>query len=78
MADEAVDRSNKEQMSLVLRYVDKIEQIKEEFVNFIECDDSISREAIARKVTENIAELKLEMSNCRGQGYDGAGDMAGK
>ena len=78
LADEAVDRSNKEQMSLVLRYVDKIGQIKEEFVKFIECDDGISGEAMARKVATNIAELKLEMSDCRGQGYDGAGNMAGK
>ena len=47
-------------------------------LNLLSVDDGISGEAIARKITANIAERKLEMSNCRGQGYDGAGNMAGK
>ena len=38
----------------------------------------MSGEAIARKVTVSTAELKLEMSNCRGRSYNKAGNMAGK
>ena len=42
LADEAADCSNKEQMSLVLRYVDKKNNIREYFVQFIHCDEGLS------------------------------------
>ena len=38
LADEVTDCSNKEQMPLVLRYVDKEGEIQERFIKFIHCD----------------------------------------
>ena len=79
LADEVADCSNKEQMPLVLRYVDPEGEIQERFVKFIHCDTGTSGKALATKIVNCITnELKLDVQNCRGQCYDGAGNMAGK
>ncbi|CAB4023164.1 Hypothetical predicted protein, partial [Paramuricea clavata] len=70
---EAADISIKEQLSLVLRFVDSSQQIREEFVGFYHCEDGTSGVAL-----KEMADLGLPMANCRGQSYDGAGNMAGK
>ena len=46
LADEGTDSSNKEQLPLVLRYVDpdKLEA-REDFVAFLECDEGTSGRA---------------------------------
>lgn len=41
LADEAQDVSNKEQMALVLRYIDKSGDIKENFLKFIHCKEGV-------------------------------------
>ena len=77
LADEASDISNKEQLSLVLRFVDKFSLIREEFLGFLHCL-STSGEALAKLISDHIKELDLDIANCRGQGYDGAGNMSGE
>ena len=43
IADEVTDSSNKEQLSLVLRYASpEDKQIREDFVSFVECDCGIT------------------------------------
>ena len=42
LADEVTDCPTKEQMSLVLCYVDRKREIQEKFVTFIHCDSGIS------------------------------------
>lgn len=76
-ADEAVECSNKEQMPFVIRFVDSSDNIKEEFLDFILCDQGITGEAIARKLTQELDVLSLSVKNVRVQCYDGAGNMAG-
>jgi hypothetical protein len=78
LADEAADISNKEQLSLVLRFVDSSQQIREEFVGFYHCEDGTSGVALKEMILKVVADLGLSMANCRGQSYDGAGNMAGK
>ena len=79
LADEVRDCSNKEQMPLIIRFVDQKGEIQERFIKFIHCDTGLSGKALMEKVVHCITqELKLEMKNCRGQCYDGAGNMAGK
>ena len=46
LADEVADISNAEQLSLVLRFVDENNIIKEEFVDFLPCLDGTSGQAI--------------------------------
>ena len=77
-ADEAIDLSNKEQLPLVLRYVDTQGQAREEFIELILCDTGTSGRAIADKILDTLHKLSLDPQNLRGQAYDGAGNMAGK
>ena len=77
-ADEATDVSSKDQMPLVLRFVNKEGNIREDFIMFILCENGVSGEAIADSIVSEIRNLSLDMNNCCGQGYGGAGNMAGK
>ncbi len=77
LADEATDVSNKEQLPLVLRYVDQSREIREVFVGFYECRGGVTGEAISTLILSAIQDLGLDMAFCRGQCYDGAGNMAG-
>ena len=78
-ADEATDCANIEQMSLVVRFVDKTFSIREEFLGFVPCKLGLSGEAVAQTILNTLHELDLPIDDCRGQGgYDGAGNMAGK
>ena len=78
LADEAQDVSNMEQMPLVLRYVDSPGVIREDFTKFVHCKSGISGAAISDSIKSEIRSLGLTLDNCRGQGYDGVGDMAGR
>lgn len=79
IADEVTDCSNKEQLSLVLRYVSPDDhQIREDLVDFIECDAGTSGRALAEKITTFFVAHGLNGANLRGQAYDGAGNMSRK
>ena len=71
-ADEAADCSNKEQLPIVLRFVDMSNTVREEFVDFA------TGAAIAEKILEALRGYGLDLNCLRGQSYDGAGNMAGK
>ena len=77
LADEVMDSANKEQMALVLRYVDADFNIQENFVKFIHLKSGLSGEQLSKNILDAIADLGLDIQDCRGQGYDGAGAMAG-
>ena len=71
LADEVRDDcSNIEQMSFVMRYVDKSCQIREEFIQFLECESGTSAQELYLKIVNVIRNLGLEISNLREQGYD--------
>ena len=78
IADEVTDVSNKEQLSLSVRYVDvdKLE-VREDLLGFFECDSGITGLALAEQITSTLQGFGLDLSNLRGQAYDGAGNMAG-
>ena len=77
-ADEAADSSSKEQLPLVVRFVDDTCTIREEFLEFIVCDEGVSGVALSKKILETVCGYGLDPSYIRWQGYDGAGNMAGK
>jgi len=64
-------------MSLVLRYVDSGNNIVEDLVKFIHNNNGLDGESLSINILDNIASFGLDISNCRGQGYDGAGAVAG-
>ena len=79
IADEAADSSNKEQMSLVLRFVDSAGNVREDFVRFLHCEQGLSGKDLSEVILTCLAnDLKLDVKDCRGQGYDGAGAVAGR
>ena len=80
IADECRDCYNKEQMSLVIRFVDTCNTIiQETFLGFFECEFDTSGAQLAELIDHTCNKaMKLDMARCRGQGYDGAGNMAGK
>ena len=63
---------------MVVRFVDKTHCIREQFLGFVPCARGLSGEVIANTVTEFLRDQGLPIEDCRGQGYDGAGNMAGK
>ena len=69
-ADEAADCSNKEQMPLVVRFVDQEDNIREEFIDFVLCDEGTTGTAIADKIILKLAEYRLDIANLRGQCYE--------
>jgi len=77
IADEARDCANKEQMPVIVRYVDKYASICEAFLMFVECTQGTSGRNLATTIEEACKSVNLDIGKLRGQGYDGAANMAG-
>lgn len=78
ICDEACDTSTKEQMSLVIRFVDQNYNLREDFVSFVHCSEGLSGLSLSNVILKTLNKLGLKLENCRGQCYDGAGNVAGK
>ncbi|XP_065658916.1 52 kDa repressor of the inhibitor of the protein kinase-like [Hydra vulgaris] len=77
IADEASDSNNKEQLSLVIRFVDSKFNIREEFISFLHCTNGVTGQGLISVLLKSISDFLLDIMNCRGQSYDGAGTMSG-
>ena len=77
LCDKASDSSNKEQMALVLCFVDEENNIREDFIRFIHCKDGLTGEKLAKVIIIIIDNLSFDIKYCRGQRYDGAAAVAG-
>ena len=64
LCDEVTDNANLEQLSLVLRFVDKDYQICEEFLDF-QSTDRISRQVISGLILGKL-QWGLKIEDCRG------------
>ena len=76
LADEAADCGNKEQMPIVLRYVDSNKEINESFIKYVHCKEGMTGLELSANIENTLKELGLSLENCRGQGYDGASAMS--
>ncbi|XP_076932771.1 uncharacterized protein LOC143598446 [Bidens hawaiensis] len=77
LADESSDVYQKEQMTIVLRYVDKHGVVKESLIVVAHINNTSSakhKEAIVFL----LSNYQLSIDQVRGQGYDGASNMRGK
>lgn len=54
LADEAADCGNKEQMPVVLRYVDSNQEISERFVKYVDCQEGVTGLALANNVEATV------------------------
>ena len=64
-------------MSLVLRSVDKNFDVLVEFLSFLHCKSGLSGKELSETLLGAISELKLDINDCRGQGYDGVTAVSG-
>ena len=77
LADETTDYSLKEQIGLIFRFVDKSSTIREEFVSILECSYGLSGQSLFKTIKEFLDSNGIDISDCRGQSYDGAGKNQG-
>ena len=61
-----------------MRFVDSNNNMREQFLKYIHCDDCVTGKYLFEAMTNTLSEFGLDLMNCRGQGYDGIGGMAGK
>jgi hypothetical protein len=77
MLDEARDESKKEQMAIVLRFVNKEGYIKERFLDIIHVSDTTAL-TLKDSICDVLSDNNLSVQDIRGQGYDGASNMRGE
>ncbi|XP_057431672.1 uncharacterized protein LOC130724460 [Lotus japonicus] len=77
IVDEACDESKKEQMALVLRFVDRNGFIQERFFYIVHVKDTTSL-TLKEELCAILSLHNLNVTNIRGQGYDGASNMRGE
>ncbi|XP_016498890.2 uncharacterized protein LOC107817546 [Nicotiana tabacum] len=77
LVDESKDISHKEQMALVLCYVDKNGEVVERFVGLVHVSDT-SACSLKETIYSLLSDHSLSPSQIRGQGYDGASNMRGE
>ena len=76
MIDETTDLSNKEQLTMILRWIDEDFTVSEEFVGL----HSLTRadaESIVTVIKDAFLRFELPFAKLRGQCYDGCSTMAG-
>ena len=76
IADCTADISRKEQLALAIRYVTKDGDMREDLVGLL-VPNATTGVALAGDITNGLTNLGLSLCNCRGQAYDGCGNMSG-
>ncbi|KAJ1269938.1 hypothetical protein BS78_06G016400 [Paspalum vaginatum] len=77
IVDESRDESRREQMALVVRFVDQEGFIRERFLDIVHVHDTTSA-TLKQELCKVLAGHKLDVQNIWGQGYDGASNMRGE
>ena len=76
ICDKNTDISNKEQLTICIRWVDKELEAHEDFLGFYNVLD-IGAETIVSAIKDVVLKLQLSLVNCRGQCYDRTSNMMG-
>ncbi|XP_050255247.1 uncharacterized protein LOC126701170 [Quercus robur] len=77
LVDETRDESKREQMAIILRFVDKECFIKERFFHVVHVRDTTAL-TLKNEICVVLSRYNLHIENIRGQGYDGASNMRGE
>ncbi|XP_048501318.1 uncharacterized protein LOC125497702 [Beta vulgaris subsp. vulgaris] len=75
--DESRDVSKREQMAIVIRFVNKDGIVQERFLDLVHVKDTSSR-TLKDEITTVLFNHELNIKDLRGQGYDGASNMRGE
>ena len=76
MVDEITDCSNKEQVVLLIRWVNKQLIVHEEFIGLYSVP-AIDADTLTTVIKDSLLRLNLSLNKIRGQCYDGASSMSG-
>ncbi|KAK1390859.1 Repressor of the inhibitor of the protein kinase-like protein [Heracleum sosnowskyi] len=74
IVDESRDISKREQMAIVVRFVDKSGFVRERFLDLVHVKDTTSL-TLKTEICAILSHHNLNVQNIRGQGYDGASNM---
>ncbi|CAN1314716.1 Zinc finger MYM-type protein 1 [Linum perenne] len=77
LVDEAQDASGREQMALIVRFVNSAGILTERFFA-IKGVSETSSETLKQVICDVLSQYNLQVEKLRGQGYDGASNMSGK
>ncbi|KAG7943691.1 hypothetical protein I3843_15G055900, partial [Carya illinoinensis] len=77
VVDEARDESKREQMAIILRFVDVDGFIQERFFDLVHVKDT-SALTLKNEISAVFSRHCFDIQNIRGQGYDGASNMRGE
>ncbi|XP_071709248.1 uncharacterized protein [Rutidosis leptorrhynchoides] len=77
IVDESRDESKKEQMAIVVRFVDRDGHVKERFLDLVHVKDTTAL-TLKNEILSSLSFHKLDFQDIRGQGYDGASNMRGE
>nr|XP_009802213.1 PREDICTED: zinc finger MYM-type protein 1-like [Nicotiana sylvestris] len=77
LVDESKNILHKEQMTLVLRYVNKEGEVIERFVGIVHVNNT-SSQSLKKEIDSFLSYHSLSPSQIRGKGYDGASNMQGE
>ncbi|CAN1294723.1 Zinc finger MYM-type protein 1 [Linum perenne] len=75
--DESVDQAGREQMSIILRFVNSRGILTERFFALKSVPDT-SADTLKQVVCGVLSKYNLQIEKMRGQGYDGASNMSGQ
>ncbi|XP_022860424.1 zinc finger MYM-type protein 1-like, partial [Olea europaea var. sylvestris] len=76
LVDEARDESSREQMAIILRFVNSNGILTERFFAIKSVSDTTSLN-LKNQISDVLVRFNLQVQNMRGQGYDGANNMRG-
>lgn len=77
IADEATDAATMEQMAICVRYYDtNTSKVREDFLGFSHAK-ATTGEVLADAYLDKLREYNVDITQMRGQGYDGAANMTG-
>ncbi|XP_075674824.1 uncharacterized protein LOC142644019 [Castanea sativa] len=77
LVNEARDEPKREQITIILKFVDKNGFIKERFFHVVHVRD-ITVLTLKNEICAVLSRYNLYIENIRGQGYDGASNMRGE
>ncbi|KAG7968740.1 hypothetical protein I3843_08G170200 [Carya illinoinensis] len=77
LVDEARDESKREQMAIILRFIDKDGFIIERFFHIVHVKDTMAL-TLKNEICVLLSRYDLQIENIRGQGYDGGSNMHGE
>ncbi|XP_016581680.1 uncharacterized protein LOC107879069 [Capsicum annuum] len=77
LVDESFDVSRKEQMAIVLRYIDRMGFVMERLIDIVHVQDT-SALSLKRAIVNLLAQHSLSLSSVRGKCYYGASNMQGE